>query len=505
MSEEPKNGADNNSNNDKNQGDNQPIEVIATESTHHEPSDNHEPSDKNKQEESPPHIYSNAPETEGYSTVSATTNTKRLMLIGIVIFAIIGLYFVFFSDFLKAPKEKEAEVKIPQKEVEKAISEATPVTGGGQPESSTTTAATTTEAPALIEPTLPEPPPPPEAVIPETPEFDLSKPTMPINVGGGGGKIFGASGKSAEEIERIKAKRAEKIMVMGAGKGAESTAAKGEGTTKEGEEEKEGEEGKKKEKETKEEPKKPSSSFLGFGDGKIGARGLERTSAIQVAATSVGDMNNIIAQGKIIAATLETAINTDIPGMLRAIIARDVYSEAGKRILIPKGSRAIGEYEPEVKNGQTRINVIWNRIITPSGIDIALTSPGTDELGRAGIRGKLDNKFWTKMLSAVMISFVIPLIAYKAVNRNGNNPQEITNESVATDGTVSVTTTTDTKNQLLKQSIDKFSEVATEIVKSSLPEKPTITVPQGEKINIFVNKDLVFPDASLLLETRVIK
>lgn len=498
MSEEPKNGTGNNNNNDENKDSNEPLEVIEAAPVHQESSD----TDHKDETETPSHIYSNAAEPEGYSKVSTTANTKRLMLIGIIIFAIIGLYFVFFSDFLKAPKEKEVEVnKIPQKEVEKAISEATPVTGSGQTESSTTTPITTTEVPPLAEPTLPEPPPPPEAAIPETPEFNLTQPTAtPINVSSGGGKIFGPS--SDKDLERIKAKRAEKIMVMGGGGGAESTAAKGEGTAKEGEEEgKESKEDKKKEA-AKEKSRK--NEFLGFGDGKIGYRGLEKTSAAQVQATAVGDMNNIIAQGKIIAATLETAINTDIPGMLRAIIARDVYSEAGKRILIPKGSRAIGEYEPEVKNGQTRINVIWNRIITPSGIDIALTSPGTDELGRAGIKGNLDNKFWTRMLSAVMISFVIPLIAYKAVNKD-KNPQEITNESVATDGTVSVTTTTDTKNQLLKQSIDKFSEVATEIVKSSLPEKPTITVPQGEKINIFVNKDLVFPDASLLLENKVIK
>ena len=94
--------------------------------------------------------------------------------------------------------------------------------------------------------------------------------------------------------------------------------------------------------------KKSSSDFLGFGDGALDGEVIGNTKADTAKATEVNNLNRTILQGKIVNAVLETAINTDIPGMLRAIVTRDVYAEQGVDVMIPKGSRLIGKYASEV-------------------------------------------------------------------------------------------------------------------------------------------------------------
>ena len=103
---------------------------------------------------------------------------------------------------------------------------------------------------------------------------------------------------------------------------------------------------------------------------------------------------------------LETPINTDIPGMIRAIVNHDVYAESGRAILIPKGSRLVGTYNNFVIRGNKRVNIIWSRVIRPDGIDIMIRSGGADQLGRAGIEGDVDNKYAEIFASAFLVSAI---------------------------------------------------------------------------------------------------
>ncbi|UWI82964.1 TraB/TrbI/VirB10 family type IV secretion system protein [Wolbachia endosymbiont of Howardula sp.] len=114
-------------------------------------------------------------------------------------------------------------------------------------------------------------------------------------------------------------------------------------------------------------------------------------------------LNYMIIQGKIIDAVLETAIDSDLNGMLRAIVSRDVYSETGNEILIPKGSKLIGSYSCVLNTDRPLININWNRIILPQGIDITISSPSTDLLGRVGISGVVENKL-SKLSSMILAS-----------------------------------------------------------------------------------------------------
>ena len=101
------------------------------------------------------------------------------------------------------------------------------------------------------------------------------------------------------------------------------------------------------------------------------------------------NLESKILQGKIISAILETEINSDLPGMIRAVINDNVYSESNDNILIPKGSRLIGKYNSDIVMNQSRVFIEWNRLITPNGVDIEFLSPGVDAQGQAGLTGEL--------------------------------------------------------------------------------------------------------------------
>ncbi len=117
-------------------------------------------------------------------------------------------------------------------------------------------------------------------------------------------------------------------------------------------------------------------------------------------------MGNRIAEGKMLAATLETAISSDLPGKLRAVVTSDVWSEDGSRRLIHKGSRLIGEYRSGLVRGQTRVFVIWTRLLEPDGTDVAIGSPGTDDIGQAGLTGTIDRHFVERFGAAFLLSLI---------------------------------------------------------------------------------------------------
>ena len=100
-----------------------------------------------------------------------------------------------------------------------------------------------------------------------------------------------------------------------------------------------------------------------------------------------------VAQGTLIPAVLETALDSTRPGFARAIVSRDVRGFDGSRVLIPRGSRLIGEYRSEVSPGQRRALVNWTRLIRPDGVTIAIGSPAGDPLGRGGIRARVNTPF----------------------------------------------------------------------------------------------------------------
>ncbi|TIO93158.1 MAG: TrbI/VirB10 family protein, partial [Mesorhizobium sp.] len=156
---------------------------------------------------------------------------------------------------------------------------------------------------------------------------------------------------------------------------------------------------------------------LGGEDGQgLTVAGEDRNSKYLAAVSSIADrrakatqikrIDAMIPEGTLIPGILETAINSDLPGQIRAITSQDVYSFDGRRVLIPTGTRLIGEYQSEVTRGQKRIFVIWTRLIRDDGVSVRLSSIGTDSLGRSGLTGIVDNKWRERFGSAIMLSVV---------------------------------------------------------------------------------------------------
>ncbi|RXZ64988.1 conjugal transfer protein TrbI [Pelagerythrobacter rhizovicinus] len=111
-----------------------------------------------------------------------------------------------------------------------------------------------------------------------------------------------------------------------------------------------------------------------------------------------------VPQGTVVPAVLETALDSTRPGGVRALVQRDVHGFDGSRVLIPRGSRLYGEYDASLQAGQNRALVRWTRLLRPDGVTIALDSPASDPLGRAGIRGKVDGKFFQRFGGAILQS-----------------------------------------------------------------------------------------------------
>jgi type IV secretion system protein VirB10 len=183
-------------------------------------------------------------------------------------------------------------------------------------------------------------------------------------------------------------------------------------------------------------------------------------------ASKIGDPSKVVPAGAVIPAVLETAINSDLPGYTRAIVSRDIRSFDGTTILIPRGSRLIGQYKSGLASGETRAFIIWNRLIRPDGVSVQLASPSTDDLGQAGASGSVDSHFVKRFGAAMLLSVVNGL----AGNLSKSN----------TSNTIVIGTSADAQN------------VASEALSNDVKIPPTIKVPQGAPIQVFAARDLDF-------------
>ena len=148
------------------------------------------------------------------------------------------------------------------------------------------------------------------------------------------------------------------------------------------------------------------------------------------------------------------------------------------------------------------MQVTWNRLVRPDGIDIAVNSIGTDNLGRAGLVGKVDNKLLSQIGSALLISYIIPNV----MNKMTGTADKAVAQTTTTVNGVSTTTSTGNSGVISASSASsQFSEIAQNAINSAYPSKPTITINQGSLISILVQADLVFPSEAALAQQKVVK
>lgn len=174
-----------------------------------------------------------------------------------------------------------------------------------------------------------------------------------------------------------------------------------------------------------------------------------------------------VPQGTLISAVLETALDSTRPGQVRALVSRDVRGFDGTRVLIPRGSRLLGEYRADLQLGQNRALVQWTRLIRTDGVTIAIGSPAADPLGRAGLRGKVNSHFFERFGSMILQS-TLDIGVGVATQRVGGRTL------VVLPGTLQSTAS---------------SVIPTRQI------QPTLTVKQGARVTVFVARDLDFTSA----------
>ncbi len=157
-----------------------------------------------------------------------------------------------------------------------------------------------------------------------------------------------------------------------------------------------------------------STAALGSEAGDSGAIGsaaafASRLGGVGGAPAQARPMANpatTVTEGTMIPAILETAINTDVPGYVRAVVSQDVRSFDGSQILVPRSSRLVGQYQSGVQQGQKRAYVIWTRLIRPDGASVNIASPAVAFDGTTGLAGDVDNHFFRRFGSSMLLSVI---------------------------------------------------------------------------------------------------
>ena len=178
--------------------------------------------------------------------------------------------------------------------------------------------------------------------------------------------------------------------------------------------------------------------------------------------------DRLIAQGTLIPGVMETAIQSDLPGGIRAVVSDPIWSADGSSILLPAGSRLIGQYRSDIALGQTRVLVAWNRAITPDHRSVSLGSFGADALGRGGQGGKVDTHFAQKFEAAFLVSIVTGLANF---------------------GT-GAAVVAPYLNEGIDNGIATSADAANGTLEEYLSIAPTIHIDQGSPVTVFVQRDL---------------
>ena len=175
----------------------------------------------------------------------------------------------------------------------------------------------------------------------------------------------------------------------------------------------------------------------------------------------------VIPQGTIITGVLETAINSDLPGLVRAVVSRDVRGFDATKILIPRGSRLIGQYSSGVALGQSRAFVIWTRLLRSDGVSVQLGSAATDPLGTAGLGGKVNSHFLRRFGAATLLSVITSGLDYLVATAQRGGSVNVGSPAQAT-------------------------QLASVALQRDIDIPPTIKIAQGTPVRVFVAKDLDF-------------
>jgi type IV secretory pathway VirB10-like protein len=183
----------------------------------------------------------------------------------------------------------------------------------------------------------------------------------------------------------------------------------------------------------------------------------------------------VLVSGTVIPVALVTDIDSDLPGTIVGQVSRDVYdSRTESVVVIPRGARMIGRYDDRVVTGQSRVMVVWTRLVFPDGSGIAMVeTPGVDAMGAAGVAGAVDSHLTTVFERAGLLSALGVGAQLSQPTGSGTSYAAPSTGQVAA-GAVG----------------QQLSQVGLEMVRQGLSIKPTITVKGGTVVQVMLTRDL---------------
>jgi type IV secretion system protein VirB10 len=198
---------------------------------------------------------------------------------------------------------------------------------------------------------------------------------------------------------------------------------------------------------------------------------LKPTKTVAASAQKLPTMTYLIPKGAKGDCTLETAIDSQLPGLVTCVLAFDIYGANGKAVMLERGTTLTGETRSQVQQGQNRLFVLWAEARTPTGVTAQLDSPATDALGRSGVTGEVDTHFWERFGAAILISVVNGATQAGASYASG----------AGTNGGTSINYNPQGANNVM-----------TEVLRNTINIPPTIRVAQGERVQILFARDVDF-------------
>jgi type IV secretion system protein VirB10 len=184
-----------------------------------------------------------------------------------------------------------------------------------------------------------------------------------------------------------------------------------------------------------------------------------------------------VKAGTVIPSVMLGGVNSNLPGQITAQVAQNVYDTAtGQYLLIPQGTKLVGNYDHQVVTGQSRVLVIWNRLIYPDASSVNLVGmPGSDQSGYAGFKGKTNNHFWPTFRNALMLS---------AITAGVQLSQPRTQQ-----GDFSYSSQQMAAGALGQQ----MAQLGMATVGRGFSQAPTLTIRPGYVFNVMINKDIILP------------
>ena len=218
----------------------------------------------------------------------------------------------------------------------------------------------------------------------------------------------------------------------------------------------------------------------GVGGSSGGPAAAAQARAAESSAQFLNSPDALLVRGTYLRCVLETRIVTDIPGFTSCIVTEPVYSINGRNLLLPKGSKILGRYDQGADIA--RVAVVWDRVITPTGIDVSMESPGVDGLGGAGHPGDYDGHWASKITSALLISLISDAFSWAAAEHGP--PAQAT--LIGPGGTTVV------EQPFESATARSMERLANQALQRSANRPGTVTINQGTVVNIYVAQDVDF-------------